>query len=84
MAIPITEPRTTKRGTCSYCRTLAVLADRAFPNCSGEQRLELVRNQFIRGNCSPTVKDSKLIREMPWILEEAIEMAAQQELVEAA
>ena len=34
-----------------YVGTLRALAGKAYPNWSGEQRKEMVRDQFIRGVC---------------------------------
>ena len=58
-----------------------MLADKVYPNWSGEQRKEMVRDQFIRGACSPSIK-LKLMRDKPSRLEEAVKWASQQEGVE--
>ena len=66
-----------------YAGTLCALADKAYPNWSGEQRKEMVRDQFIRGVCSPSIQ-LKLIQDKPSSLEEAVKWASQQEGVEDA
>ena len=66
-----------------YVRTFRALADKAYPNWSGEQRKEMVRDQFIRGVCSPSIQ-LKLMRDKPSSLEEAVKWASQQEGIEDA
>ena len=66
-----------------YVRTLRALADKAYPNWSGEQRKEMVRDQCIRGVCSPSIQ-LKLMRHKASSLEEAVKWASQQEGVEDA
>ena len=47
-----------------YAGALRVLADKAYPSWSTEQRQEVLRNQFIQGIASPLVQLS-LMRDMP-------------------
>ena len=60
-----------------------MLADRAYPGWTMEQRLELVRNQFIQGVHSSSTQ-LRLMKEMPESVEEALMLATQQEAVEIA
>ncbi|KAL5477205.1 hypothetical protein EMCRGX_G023961 [Ephydatia muelleri] len=64
-----------------YVGTLRALADKAYPNWSGEQLKEMVRDQFIRGVCSPGIQ-LKLMQDKPSSLEKAVKWASQQEGVE--
>ena len=66
-----------------YVGTLRALADKAYPNWSGEQLKEMVRDQFIRGVCSPGIQ-LKLMQDKPSSLEKAVKWASQQEGVEDA
>ena len=66
-----------------YVGHLHMLADRAYPGWTMEQRLELVRNQFIQGVHSSSTQ-LRLMKEMPESVEEALMLATQQEAVEIA
>ena len=66
-----------------YVGTFHALADKVYPNWSGEQRKEMVRDHFIHGVCSPSIQ-LKLMRDKPSSLEEAVKWASQQEGVEDA
>eukprot|EP00731_Ephydatia_muelleri_P004974 Em0002g1150a len=67
----------------TYVGELRVLADKAYPGWSNDQRLQLVRDQFVQGLRSSTVQ-LRLMKEMPDTLDEALKLAIQQESVEAA
>eukprot|EP00731_Ephydatia_muelleri_P030185 Em0021g708a len=67
----------------TYVGELRVLADKAYPGWSNDQRLQLVRDQFVQGLRSSTVQ-LRLMKEMPETLDEALKLAIQQESVEAA
>ena len=60
----------------TYVGELRVLADKAYPGWSNDQRLQLVRDQFVQGLRSSTVQ----LRQMPDTLDEAQKLAIQQEL----
>lgn len=66
-----------------FAGALRVLADKAYPKWSGEQRQELSRNQFVQGLRSATTQ-LQLMREMPNTLTEALTRACQLEAVESA
>ena len=66
-----------------FVGALRVLADRAYPKWSAEQRKELLRNQFVQGVRSSSVQ-LKLMKEMPATLEDALTMANQIQTVEEA
>ncbi len=66
-----------------YAGALRVLADKAYPNWSAEQRGEVLRNHFIQGVSSPSVQ-LRLMREMPTTLEDALDLAVKQQSVETA
>ena len=66
-----------------FVGALRVLADRAYPKWSAEQRKELLRNQFVQGVRSSLVQ-LKLMKEMPATLEDALTMANQIQTVEEA
>eukprot|EP00731_Ephydatia_muelleri_P038814 Em0923g1a len=66
-----------------FVGALRVLADRAYPKWSAEQRKELLRNQFVQGFSSSSVQ-LKLMKEMPATLEDALTMANQIQTVEEA
>ena len=66
-----------------FAGALRVLADKAYPKWSGEQRQELTRNQFVQGIRSATTQ-LQLMREMPNTLTEALTRACQLETVESA
>ena len=66
-----------------FTGALRVLVDKAYPKWSGEQRQELIRNQFIQGLRS-TATQLQLMREMPNTLTEALTRACQIESVESA
>ena len=57
-----------------------MMADKAFPKWSTDQRLELVRDQFIQGVQSSSTQ----LRLMPKTVEEAVTLATQLEAIEAA
>ena len=67
----------------TYVGELRALADKAYPGWTNEQRLQLVRDQFVQGVCSSTVQ-LRLMKEMPNTLDEALQLAIQQESVETA
>ena len=66
-----------------YAGALRVLADKAYPSWSSEQRQEVLRNQFIQGIASPSVQ-LRLMRDMPGTLDDALKLAIQLQTVEAA
>lgn len=66
-----------------FAGALRVLADKAYPKWSGEQRQELARNQFVQGIRSATTQ-LQLMREAPNTLTEALTKACQLESVELA
>ena len=66
-----------------FAGALRVLADKAYPAWSVEQRQEILRGQFIQGIRSSSVQ-LWLMREMPRTIDEALRIANQQETVEIA
>ena len=66
-----------------FVGALRVLADRAYPKWSAEQRKELLRNQFVQCVRSSSVQ-LKLMKEMPATLEDALTMANHIQTVEEA
>ena len=60
-----------------------MLADKAYPLWSTEQRQEVLRNQFIQGITSPLVQ-LRLIRDMPATLDDVLKLFIQLQTVEAA
>ena len=66
-----------------FVGALRFLADKAYPQWNGEQRLEVVRRQFIQGLRSSSMQ-LKLMRENPESLDEAVRLACQWEMIEAA
>ena len=66
-----------------FIGALRFLADKAYPQWNGEQRLEVVRRQFIQGLCSSSMQ-LKLMQENPESLDEAVRLACQWEMIEAA
>ena len=66
-----------------YAGCLRVLADKAYPKWSPEQRQEVLRNHFIQGVHSSTVQ-LYLMQEMPSSLDEALQLAVQRQSVELA
>ena len=66
-----------------FAGELRMLADKAYPNWSADQRQEVVRNQFIQGVNSPSIQ-LQLMREMPATLDLALELARCLESVELA
>ena len=66
-----------------YAGALRVLADKAYPNWTAEQRGEVLRNHFVQGVSSATVQ-LRLMREMPVTLDAALSLAVQQQSVESA
>ena len=66
-----------------FAGELRMLADKAYPGWSGEQRQEVVRNQFMQGVTSPSIQ-LQLMREMPATLDQALDLAHHLESVELA
>ena len=66
-----------------YAGSLRVLADKAYPSWSPEQRQDALRSQFVQGVQSPSVQ-LYLMREKPANIDAALEMAIQRESVEAS
>ena len=66
-----------------FAGALRILADKAFPEWSPEQRLQITRNQFIQGVESPSIQ-LVLMREHPTTLEDTLKLARQRETVETA
>ena len=66
-----------------YAGTLRVLADKAYPNWTADQRGEVLRNHFIQGVSSPSVQ-LRLKREIPATLDAALTLAVQQQSVKTA
>ena len=66
-----------------FAGALRILADKAFPEWSPEQRLQIARNQFIQGVESPSIQ-LVLMREHPTTLEDTLKLARQRETVETA
>ena len=66
-----------------FAGALRMLADKAYPAWSVEQRQEILRGQFIQGIHSSSVQ-LWLMREMPRTIDEALRIANQQETVEIA
>ena len=60
-----------------------MLVDKAYPSWAAEERLELVRNQFIHGILSSSIQ-LKLLQEQVDTLEAATELACRLESVESA
>ena len=67
----------------SNFRTNDPLPDKAYPKWPAEQVKEVLRNQFIHGIRSSSVQ-LKLMKDMPKTLDDALQLASQQESVEAA
>ena len=66
-----------------YTGALRVLADKAYPNWTADQRGEVLRYHFIQGVSSPSVQ-LRLMREMPATLDATLTHAVQQQSVEMA
>ena len=66
-----------------YVGHLSMLTDSAYPGWTTEQRLKLVRNQFIQGVHSSSTQ-LRLMKAMPESVEEVLMLATQQEAVEIA
>ena len=66
-----------------YAGHLRVLANKAYPKWSPEQRQEVLRNHFIQGVHSSTVQ-LYLMQEMPSSLDEALQLTIQRQSVEFA
>ena len=66
-----------------FSARLRMLVDKAYPSWAAEERLELVRNQFIHGILSSSIQ-LKLLQEQVDTLEAAIELACRLESVESA
>jgi hypothetical protein len=62
---------------------LRALADKAYPKWPAEQIKELLRNRFIHGIHSSSIQ-LELMKNLPGSMDEALQKATQQELVEAA
>ena len=68
-----------------FSARLRMLVDKAYPSWAAEERLELVRNQFIHGILSSSIYiQLKLLQEQVDTLEAAIELACRLESVESA
>ena len=79
------QSRTQKPGEqlVEFAGALRTLADKAYPKWPAEQIKELLRNQFIHGIRSSSIQ-LELMKELPATMDEALQKATQQELVEAA
>ena len=66
-----------------FAGALRVLADKAYPTWSVEQRQEILRGHFVQGIRSSSVQ-LWLMREMPGTMDAALRIANQQETVERA
>ena len=66
-----------------FAGELRVLADRAYPKWSSENKQEVLRDQFMQGVRSSSVQ-LRLMKEMPPTLEDALKLASQLEAVEEA
>ena len=66
-----------------FSARLRMLVDKAYPSWAAEERLELVRNQFVHGILSSS-NQLKLLQEQVDTLEAAIELACRLECVESA
>ena len=66
-----------------FVGALRFLADKTYSQWNGEQRLEVVRRQFIQGLRSSSMQ-LKLMRENPDSLDEVVRLACQWETIEAA
>ena len=60
-----------------------MLADKAYPSWTVEQRREILRNHFVQGISSPSVQ-LRLMREMPATFDDALKVAVQLQSVETA
>ena len=60
-----------------------MLADKAYPSWTAEQRQEILLNHFIQGLVSPSVQLC-LMREMPVTFDDALQLAVQLQSVETA
>ncbi|KAL5482226.1 hypothetical protein EMCRGX_G022523 [Ephydatia muelleri] len=67
----------------AFSARLRMLVDKAYPSWPAEERLELVRNQFIHGILSPSIQ-LKLLQQNLDTLDAAIELACRLESVESA
>ena len=66
-----------------FAGELRMLADRAYPDWKVEQRMEMVKNQFVQGVRSSSTQLA-LMKEKPKSLETALELAQTHEVVETA
>ena len=66
-----------------YAGALRMLADKAYPSWTAEQRREVLRNHFIQGLVSPSVQ-LRLMREIPATFDDALQLAVQLQSVETA
>ena len=79
------QPRVQRRdeSLVDYIGELRMLASRAFPGWSEEQRNVLTRNQFIQGVSSSSIH-VQLMKEMPKTVKDAVTLASRLEAVEVA
>ena len=79
------QTRTQKPGEqlADFAGALRMLADKAYPKWSAEQRQEILKSQFIQGIRSSSIQ-LWLMRDIPGTLEETLRIASQQETVEMA
>ena len=66
-----------------FAGELRMLADRVYPDWKVEQRMEMVKNQFVQGVRSSSTQLA-LMKEKPKSLETALELAQTHEVVETA
>ena len=66
-----------------FAEELRMLADRAYTDWKVEQRMEMVKNQFVQGVRSSSIQLA-LMKEKPKSLETALELAQTHEVVETA
>ena len=66
-----------------FAGALRVLANKAYLKWPAEQVKELLRIQFVHGICSSSIQ-FELMKNLPGTMDEALQKATQQELVEAA
>ncbi len=73
----------TSESMVEFAGSLRMLADRAYPSWTVEQRKDVLRSQFIHGVRSASVQ-LHLMKEQPPDLDEALELAVKHEAVESA
>ena len=66
-----------------FAGALRSITDKAYPRWPGEQRNELLRNQFIQGVRSSSIQ-LRLMKDIPATLDDVLKTASQQETVETA